>query len=112
MSLSSLLPAPLNKVFDKDDEKTVVKGEHMMECRSSSNESRKSEFTGNRFANHICLFLVNLGALQNARSTAPPYGSRRGFIPRSENDYGDGGAYPEIHVMPALMTLPHILRYK
>lgn len=26
MSLQSLLPAPLNKVFDKDDEKPVVKG--------------------------------------------------------------------------------------
>jgi SNW domain-containing protein 1 len=35
----------------------------------------------------------------NARaSAAPPYGQRRGFIPRSENDFGDGGAYPEIHV--------------
>lgn len=41
---------------------------------------------------------MNLGALQNAKSTAPPYGQRRGFIPRSENDFGDGGAYPEIHV--------------
>ena len=30
MSLSSLLPAPLNKVFDKDDEKTVVKGEMIL----------------------------------------------------------------------------------
>lgn len=44
------------------------------------------------------LILVNLGALQNAKSTAPPYGQRRGFIPRSENDFGDGGSYPEIHV--------------
>ena len=42
--------------------------------------------------------IVNLGALQNARSIAPPYGARRGFIPRNENDYGDGGAFPEIHV--------------
>lgn len=41
---------------------------------------------------------MNYGALQNAKSSAPPYGSRRGFIPRSENDYGDGGAFPEIHV--------------
>lgn len=41
---------------------------------------------------------MNLGALQNANATAPPYGARRGFIPRSETDYGDGGAFPEIHV--------------
>lgn len=66
MSLKSLLPAPLNKTYDRDDEKTVVR--------------------------------VNLGALQNAKSTAPPYGQRRGFVPRSENDFGDGGAYPEIQV--------------
>lgn len=52
---------------------------------------------------------VNLGALQNARSIAPPYGARRGFIPRSENDYGDGGAFPEIHVAqyPLDMAAPN-----
>jgi len=31
---------------------------------------------------------------------APPYGSRvsSGFVPRGPEDFGDGGAYPEIHV--------------
>jgi len=35
-----------------------------------------------------------------ARTTAkiPGYGSRRGFVPRSLGDFGDGGAYPEVHV--------------
>ena len=33
-----------------------------------------------------------------ARCRAPGYGSRRGFVPRSLGDFGDGGAYPEIHV--------------
>lgn len=28
----------------------------------------------------------------------PPYGARRGFVPRSREDFGDGGAFPEIHV--------------
>ena len=28
----------------------------------------------------------------------PPYGQRRGFVPRSAGDFGDGGAFPEIHV--------------
>ncbi|XP_020255852.1 SNW/SKI-interacting protein [Asparagus officinalis] len=28
----------------------------------------------------------------------PPYGKRSGFIPRKVEDYGDGGAFPEIHV--------------
>ncbi|GBF94046.1 hypothetical protein Rsub_07314 [Raphidocelis subcapitata] len=28
----------------------------------------------------------------------PPYPRRTGFVPRKPEDYGDGGAYPEIHV--------------
>jgi hypothetical protein len=28
----------------------------------------------------------------------PPYGKRQGFVPRSVEDHGDGGAFPEIHV--------------
>ena len=28
----------------------------------------------------------------------PAYGKRKGFIPRVKEDFGDGGAFPEIHV--------------
>ncbi|XP_068634613.1 SNW/SKI-interacting protein A-like [Aristolochia californica] len=28
----------------------------------------------------------------------PPYGKRAGFVPRKPEDFGDGGAFPEIHV--------------
>lgn len=28
----------------------------------------------------------------------PPYGRRQGFVPRKVEDFGDGGAFPEIHV--------------
>ncbi|KAL2641422.1 hypothetical protein R1flu_009009 [Riccia fluitans] len=28
----------------------------------------------------------------------PPYGKRAGFVPRKVEDFGDGGAFPEIHV--------------
>lgn len=28
----------------------------------------------------------------------PPYGKRKGWIPRTTQDFGDGGAFPEIHV--------------
>lgn len=28
----------------------------------------------------------------------PPYGRRQGFVPRSQEDFGGGGAYPEVHV--------------
>ncbi|KAI9230862.1 MAG: SKIP/SNW domain-containing protein [Piptocephalis tieghemiana] len=31
-------------------------------------------------------------------SSIPPYGKRRGWLPRDEQDFGDGGAYPECHV--------------
>ncbi|KAI9141803.1 SKIP/SNW domain-containing protein [Paraphysoderma sedebokerense] len=37
-------------------------------------------------------------AIVSKKSGPPPYGQRRGFIPRTFEDYGDGGAYPEIHV--------------
>jgi SNW domain-containing protein 1 len=29
----------------------------------------------------------------------PPYGQRRDWIPRTLEDYGDGGAYPEINIV-------------
>eukprot|EP00118_Oscarella_pearsei_P004831 m.21247 g.21247 ORF g.21247 m.21247 type:complete len:359 (+) comp28151_c0_seq6:45-1121(+) len=32
------------------------------------------------------------------KSRAPPYGHRRGWVPRTPQDFGDGGAFPEIHV--------------
>ena len=32
------------------------------------------------------------------RKEPPPYGRRKGWVPRSLEDYGDGGAFPEIHV--------------
>jgi SNW domain-containing protein 1 len=28
----------------------------------------------------------------------PPYGQRKGWVPRTLEDFGDGGAFPEIHV--------------
>lgn len=33
-----------------------------------------------------------------AQAIAPPYGQRRGWVPRVQSDFGDGGAFPEIHV--------------
>ncbi|CAG0913483.1 unnamed protein product [Notodromas monacha] len=33
-----------------------------------------------------------------ASCTAPPYGDRKGWVPRNQEDYGDGGAYPEVAV--------------
>ena len=35
---------------------------------------------------------------KSATSGPPPYGMRSGWTPRNPEDFGDGGAYPEIHV--------------
>lgn len=32
------------------------------------------------------------------KQKVPPYGRRQNFVPRAQADYGDGGAFPEIHV--------------
>lgn len=34
----------------------------------------------------------------SSHPTAPPYGHRKGWIPRSQEDFGDGGAYPEVPI--------------
>lgn len=41
----------------------------------------------------------SMGALVSAKVAAPPYGQRKGWIPRAEADFGDGGAFPEITVV-------------
>ncbi|KAH8275852.1 hypothetical protein KR018_011983 [Drosophila ironensis] len=69
MSLSSLLPTPTNAVWDREDE-------------------RRSAAKG----------VPKIGALVSAKVAAPPYGQRKEWVPRTEADFGDGGAFPEIHV--------------
>jgi hypothetical protein len=32
------------------------------------------------------------------RHVIPPYGQRKGWKPSTQDDFGDGGAYPECHV--------------
>lgn len=34
-----------------------------------------------------------------ASTNIPSYGSRQGWLPQGDDDFGDGGAYPEIHVV-------------
>ena len=67
MSLSSLLPAPSQSRWDRDEE------------RMKAVEVRESQAV-------------------LATRTAPPYMKRMGWIPRTIEDFGDGGAFPEIHV--------------
>lgn len=32
------------------------------------------------------------------KSSVPPYGYRKNWLPRSEDDFGDGGSFPEVHI--------------
>eukprot|EP01084_Bolivina_argentea_P208229 355110_1 len=43
---------------------------------------------------------INPAQIQIATLNAsiPPYGKRQGYVPREPEDYGDGGAFPEIHI--------------
>ncbi|KAI8905849.1 SKIP/SNW domain-containing protein [Gorgonomyces haynaldii] len=36
---------------------------------------------------------------EKPKQTVPPYGKRQGFIPTQLSHYGDGGAFPEIHIV-------------
>ena len=67
MSLASLLPAPSQSRWDRDEERV-----------------RQAEQRENQVV--------------SAAKAAPPYGKRKGWIPRTVEDFGDGGAFPEIHV--------------
>jgi len=69
MSLSSLLPTPTNAIWDREDERRLV-------ARGAP----------------------KIGALVSAKIAAPPYGQRKDWVPHTDADFGDGGAFPEIHV--------------
>merc|ERR1719310_1782816 len=76
-SLVRRLPAPRRK--DEDEELQVADP-----SVASFQLARKGEE-------------VTAVATLNTRGP-PPYGKRQGWTPRSLADYGDGGAFPEIHV--------------
>jgi SNW domain-containing protein 1 len=37
-------------------------------------------------------------ALVDLNKKIPPYGDRKRWVPKSVEDFGDGGSFPEIHV--------------
>lgn len=66
MALSGILPAPAQRVYDREEDEAAQRQPTTMAIISTR--------------------------------TAPPYGHRKGWIPRKQQDFGDGGAFPEIHV--------------
>lgn len=74
MNLASFLPAP--KHVHREDHRSAPSNP----TPSSTSSSKSSS------------------ALVSKTRAIPPYGRRKGFIPRLSEDFADGGAYPEIHV--------------
>uniref|UniRef100_A0A672IVR7 SNW domain-containing protein 1 n=1 Tax=Salarias fasciatus TaxID=181472 RepID=A0A672IVR7_SALFA len=70
MSLVSFLPAPTQLSQDQ------LEAEEKLRAQKSSYST----------------------ALVASRREPPPYGQRKGWVPRAFEDFGDGGAFPEIHV--------------
>ncbi|XP_028409774.1 SNW domain-containing protein 1-like [Dendronephthya gigantea] len=68
MSLASLLPAPAHRPYQ--------------EASDDDLERAYSQMT----------------TVAVSKKQPPPYGQRRNWIPRTQEDFGDGGAFPEIHV--------------
>ncbi|ELT98858.1 hypothetical protein CAPTEDRAFT_153812 [Capitella teleta] len=75
-ALSSLLPAPSQHGYDREEEDIAQR----MQQQATA--------------------LVAVTS-----PTAPPYGHRKGWIPRTAEDFGDGGAFPEVHVAQYPMGL-------
>ncbi|KAK0168654.1 hypothetical protein PV327_002431 [Microctonus hyperodae] len=68
MSLNCMLPAPSQVVWDREDEAREQKLRQRL-----------------------------VSALVKTFVTAPSYTQRKKWVPRTQEDFGDGGAFPEIH---------------
>ncbi|KAJ1902466.1 mRNA splicing protein, partial [Coemansia sp. IMI 209127] len=42
---------------------------------------------------------IESALVATSTSRIPPYGKRKGWVPKTSQDFGDGGAYPEIHIL-------------
>ncbi|KAI9105748.1 SKIP/SNW domain-containing protein [Phlyctochytrium arcticum] len=77
MSLAKLLPRPKAAT-------TVTKSKWASDDEDDDNDTHNVEPT---------------------RRGPPPYGQRRNFVPRTQEDFGDGGAFPEIPVVQYPMDM-------
>ncbi|KAL0478426.1 SNW domain-containing protein [Acrasis kona] len=82
MSLSSLLPAPKN-IAPQRQSVPIISSTSLESSSFSINKTKDDDTPSNAPSQNIPI---------------PPYGSRKGWMPRSEADFNGGGAYPEIHV--------------
>lgn len=63
-----------------------------------------------RLAKRVSAPLAAAPPPPTATTTAPPpYLRRAGWVPRAQEDFGDGGAYPECHVAQLRTVFPFFL---
>ena len=84
--LYRLLPAPTHRYDrhqEQEDEEVELVGEQQQSSSTSSSSSSSS----------------------SARKQIPPYLQRAQYLPLGAEDFGDGGAFPEIHVVQYPMNM-------
>ena len=77
-TLSSLLPAPAHV---EDAHHQQQQQPHLLTTQRQQQSKQEKEFVSKASA-----------SLSIAKRGAPPYGQRKGWIPKGQEDYGDGGA--------------------
>jgi hypothetical protein len=110
MSLAHLLPAPKAKLEVHAEEPSPLARPTVArcggrECLARVALPRTCGRSGARYA-HAALPGARLRRCRRScaallccvRVAIPPYGKRKGYVPRAKEDFGDGGAFPEIHV--------------
>ena len=92
MSLAGALPKP--KYSGAEEElpaHTQTKGLRIVGAREAESQQLTLKVRGDRRVK-----LTDANCMQ--RSGPPPYGQRTGWRPRAQEDFGDGGAFPEIPI--------------
>lgn len=59
---------------------------------------RTYEVLSTRPQSSTALTVSGVSSSSRASGGPPPYGKRAGWLPRSQADFGDGGAFPELLV--------------
>lgn len=101
-TLYSALPQPkYSYTTTKTHTHLAPQSDHLVSSHTHSHYKQYQSY--HPYSNQIICILAQTQTIQQveiARLNAriPPYGRRDGYIPREPEDYGDGGAFPEIHI--------------
>lgn len=87
-TLSSLLPAPLHYEEDSIEQQQQQPVVNSKKTAAGGAGKQEQELASKANAS---LSLVS------TKSAVPAYGQRKGWLPKGQQDFGDGGAFPECH---------------